>query len=518
MGSIMGFRSKRELLLQTATRYCEALGKVKSTILDEFVHATGYDRKYAIRLLGKEPKEPNTGACALAIKRPREPKYGPILEALSVAWRAANCICTKRLVPFLPELVPLLKNHGHLNLTTEEYDLLLSVSPATADRMLRKSRQGGGVGGISMTKPGPLLKQQIPIRTFTEWEDVKIGFFEVDTVAHCGGNIAGSFLWTLVLTDVASGWTECFSILQKTSNCVIHAIRHIRKALPFPILGMDFDNGSEFINNEMINYCKAEKITFTRGRRHRKNDQCFVEQKNGAIVRNHSGYDRFDGVPALRQMNELYRALRLYINFYQPSMKLLKKTRTGAKAHKTYSPAKTPLQRLFAAEILSPANYEKLENLRKKLDPARLLQQVRALEDALYKHSTFAPTGEYPDISLPLVKYDTSDVGGRPERRAYRRSTKIRKTRSNASDPLREVTEQLHEWFLNSPGITGQALFEQLQESYPGKYPLVFRTIHRRLVTWRASLPSSITPAWTDTNEAGPTAAREREGMGKNAP
>jgi len=308
----MSFQAKRELLLQTGQRYRTADSPMKTTILDEFVLATGYDRKYAIRLLNCPLPPP-----VAAIRRPRARRYGPtIQEALLVAWTAANCICAKRLIPFLPELVPLLERHGHLTLSPETRANLLRVSPATADRLLRKSRQPSVGKGISTTKAGTLLKKQIPMRTFTEWEETSIGFFEIDLVAHCGSNIAGTFLWTLVMTDVASGWTECYALPQRSGAGVVQAVCHLQRLLPFPILGLDTDNGSEFINEHLMAFCIANKITFTRGRAHRKNDQCFVEQKNGQIVRQIVGYDRYDGPLALRQLTELYRAVRLYVNFY----------------------------------------------------------------------------------------------------------------------------------------------------------------------------------------------------------
>ena len=188
MRSLMGFQAKRELLLQTGARYSQAEGQGKTTILDEFVLATGYDRKYAIRLLNNPAIPP-----AAAISRTRAHKYGSSSrEALEVAWKAANRICTKRLIPFLPELIPLLEHHGHLVLSQETRTLLLSVSAATADRLLFTSRRAATAGGLSTTKPGRLLKRQIPLRTFSEWADTKTGFFEVDLVAHCGTSVAGT--------------------------------------------------------------------------------------------------------------------------------------------------------------------------------------------------------------------------------------------------------------------------------------------------------------------------------------
>jgi hypothetical protein len=274
-------------------------------ILDEFVAVTGYDRKYAIRsLLG--PIRPPA-----SIRRPRAAQYGiEVQQAPATAWSAANGICAKRLVPFLPELIPTLERHGHLSLTDEVREQLLALSSATADRLLRPLRHPHG---LTATKPGRLLKKQIPIRTFTEWNDVKPGFLEADLVAHCGGNLEGAFLYSLTLTDVATTWTECLPLLHRTQHGVVHALQRARSMFPFPLLGIDTDNGSEFINEELLAYCAGERLTFTRGRVANKNDACYVEQKNGSVVRQLVGYDRFEGERAYRQLAELYRAVRLYV-------------------------------------------------------------------------------------------------------------------------------------------------------------------------------------------------------------
>ncbi len=220
-----------------------------------------------------------------------------------MAWSAANFIASKRLAPFLKELIPSLERHGHLDLTDKTRDKVTSVSAATIDRILTPHRKQLNGRGISTTKPGTLLKKQIPIRTFADWTENKPGFFEADLVAHCGGDVSGAFLYSLVLTDVATGWVECLPLLSKHQGMVIQALGHALKLIPFPILGVDTDNGSEFINEELIDFCEHYQITFTRGRAYKKNDQCFVEQKNGVVVRQIVGYDRFEGMQAL--MNDI---------------------------------------------------------------------------------------------------------------------------------------------------------------------------------------------------------------------
>src|SRR4051812_6025947 len=381
----MSFRAKRELLVQVAPRYREATHAQKSIVLDEFLAAAGYARKYAIRLLAKPIGPP------APIRRPREPRYGAtVREALQVAWTTANEICSKRLVPFLPELVPALERHGHLELSPEVRMLLLTLSPATADRLLRPVRQPHG---LSTTRRGRLLKQQIPVRTFADWSDTRPGFLEADLVAHCGGVAEGAFLYTLTLTDIATTWTECLPLLHRTQEAVLQAVERAHQLLPFPLLGFDTDNGSEFLNEQLFDYCAQEQITFTRGRTANKNDQCYVEQKNGAVVRQLVGYERFEGEPAYRQLAELYRAVRLYVNFFQPSLKLLAKQREGGHVRRTYGPARTPFQRVLATDVLRGETRERLTTRYQALDPVRLLQQIRVLQEALGRHAVFGRTG-----------------------------------------------------------------------------------------------------------------------------
>lgn len=242
----LSYRSRRELLAQVVPRYQQASSAHKSRLLDGFVELTGYDRKYAIRLLNRPPAD------KVAILRPRLPRYGPeVQQALFLAWRAALYICPKRLMPFLPFLVPSLEQRGHLQVNEEQRRQLLAMSSTTAERFLRTQHKPTP-RGLSTTKSGTLLKHQIPIRTFAGWENTRPGFLEVDLVAHCGGHIEGSYLYTLTLTDVATGWTECLPLLARTSDQVVKALERARTLFPFPILGLDTDNGSEFLNRRTV--------------------------------------------------------------------------------------------------------------------------------------------------------------------------------------------------------------------------------------------------------------------------
>ena len=349
MKKLMSLLSRRELLRSITQRYRAAGRKDKQRILDEFVEATGYHRKYAVTLLHK------TAECPLTTERkPRHQKRrysDDVKAALLVIWKAANRLCSKRLVPFLPEFIPVLEKYGHIVLTDEVREKLLQVSPATVDRLLKETRRTSG-RGVGATRSGTLLKHQIPVRTFADWDDLKPSFLEADLVAHCGTSTGGAYLSTLTLTDVATTWTECLALLSHDQNEVMRALKHARRLLPFQLLGIDTDNGCEFINKELLSFCREEKLTFTRSRPYKKNDQCHVEQKNGSVVRRMVGYDRYEGRPACQQLASLYGVLRLYVNFFQPSQKLISKERRGGRVIKKYDQAKTPYQRVLASDSI----------------------------------------------------------------------------------------------------------------------------------------------------------------------
>jgi hypothetical protein len=302
------FQARRALLRSLAPRYQQAPPVQKTLLLDSFVEWTGYSRKYAIELLNHGEHDQQT------IQRHRLPLYRPpVQQALFLAWKATHYVCAKRLLPSLPSLVMLLEEQGSLQLTEEERRQLLAMSMSTAERYLRTQRKPR-LHGLSTTTPGPWCKAQVPVRTFSQWEENRPGFVEIDLVAHCGEHLDGSFLSTLTLTDLATGWTECIPLLSKSADAVLAALQQARTLFPFPLLGIDTDSGSEFLNAELIAYCEQEQLTFTRGRTGVKNDQCHVEQKNGAVVREAVGHARLVGVQAYHQLREVYRALQLVVN------------------------------------------------------------------------------------------------------------------------------------------------------------------------------------------------------------
>jgi hypothetical protein len=377
---MMSPTSKRELLRAIRPRYTLGDRTAKQQILDEFVAATGYHRKYAIHLLNHPPKrrEPQ--------RRARARKYGGrVRAALEKVWRIANCICGKRLVAVLPHYVEALERHGELDLDAETRCLLLSLSAATADRVLARARAEAKPHGLSTTKPGTLLKAAIPVRTFAEWDDAQPGFMEVDLVAHCGATTAGEYLNSLDMVDVKTRWVELAALRNRSQATVTAAIMDCQIRLPYPLRGLDSDNGAEFINYDLKHFCEQEQVTFTRCRPYKKNDQAYVEQKNWTAVRQVVGYERYEGEPACTALQALYQPLRLYLNFFQPVMVLVEKQRLGAQVKKRYDVPKTPYQRVLEAPEIDGHTKERLRQLYDMLNPAELLRQIQRRQAALWQ-------------------------------------------------------------------------------------------------------------------------------------
>jgi hypothetical protein len=358
----------------------KAKRKEKGIILDHFIQVTGYHRKAAIRLLRRD------GSPRQGKRRGRRPRYGPeAVETLRKVWEASDRLCSKRLKPFLGELVRVMRQHSELAVNATMEAELCQMSPSTIDRRLRPWRRLGGRHPLTTTRPGSLLKSSIPIRTFADWTEEQPGFLEVDLVAHCGESTEGFYLTTLCAVDVASGWSECVGVWGKGQQRVGGAVHRLRQRLPFPLLGLDSDNGSEFINQHLYNYCRREGITFTRSRSYKKNDSCHVEQKNWTVVRRLVGYDRYTSRAALERLNLVYATLRHYVNFFQPTMKLVSKTRNGARVHKVYDTAKTPYQRLLESGLLTPAKRAEMAATYWGLNPVLLLSQLNGHLEQLWK-------------------------------------------------------------------------------------------------------------------------------------
>jgi hypothetical protein len=417
-------------------------------------------------------------------------------------WNAANQICSKRLVPFLPEFVEALERFGHLLIDSETKSKLFAMSPATVDRLLRGQR-GSKKKSVSTTKSGALLKSKIKIRTFADWDDAAPGFFEADLVAHCGDSGEGSFLNTLVLTDIATGWIEFFPMIRKGESDVISALNQIRSCMPLPLSGLDTDNGSEFINYGLLQFCEEQKITFTRSRAYKKNDQAHVEQKNGNVVRRIVGYNRFDGLDAGNALLELYQALRLYVNFFQPSVKLLTKDRTGSRWQKQYDRAQTPYQRILSSKQVTLHTKEKLRAQYKTLDPVALYDEIGKRQTALLRHSWIGSMKDpeevgapipVPILSRPQIEEAANEILSKslnvtPPKRKHKRSAdkpRVPHTWRTMPDPFVGLNDDIELMLRLDPKQTAKQLFQALQEKHPGKFDQAqYRTLQRRVKTWR---------------------------------
>ena len=292
---------RRVVIRETAERYNKERKKEKGKLLDEFVYLTGYNRCYAsyvLRVYKEKEKAVVYGKDGKRIvfvadrrkkdkeeKRTRERAYGEnVLGPLIYLWRMSDYICGKRLKPYIKETLPQLKQFNEISINEDTEEKLLRISPATIDRLLKKEKKFN-LKGRTLTKPGTLLKHSIPIRTFADWNERVPGFVEVDLVGHDGGILKGDFLYSLDVTDIHTGWTETIAIKNKAQIWTIEALKEITKSFPFSIRGIDSDNGSEFINAHLLSYCEKAHITFTRSRPYRKNDNCFIEQKNYSVVR-----------------------------------------------------------------------------------------------------------------------------------------------------------------------------------------------------------------------------------------
>jgi hypothetical protein len=374
--------SRHEMVSALRARYWAGSRKERSQLLDTVVEATGYHRKYALTLLrhGPPPQRPTL------TRRGRPITYSSqVIGALHVAAEATGWICGKRLAPFLPELIPALEREGALQLTAEMRSSLLQLSAATIDRRLARARREAKPFGVGTTKPGSLLKRQIPIKTYTPWDEQEPGFCELDLVAHCGTTTAGSYVNTLDVTDVATGWTECIAVANKDQESVRAALEEARGRLLFPLKGIDSDNGSEFVNGHLLRYCTHEQLTFTRCRPYHKDDQAHVEQKNWNIVRQLIGYDRFEGAEVCAQLNRIYALLHVYVNGYLPVMKLVGKDREGAKVHKRYDQATTPYRRARAAGVVSAAQQAVFEAALAEHGPRTLRRRIEQELDHLWR-------------------------------------------------------------------------------------------------------------------------------------
>ena len=399
---MLTMREKKVLTKEIQDRYGKATKKTKGKILDEFCEITGYNRVYAARILrlsvgriigytrsgGKKIKYVIGKRKKKKTVRPRIYTYDVFL-ALRKIWAVFDFICSKRLAPFMAEAAAKLEKHKEIDLTDEVREKLVKMSPSTIDRLLKKEKDKFRLGkGRSGTKPGTLLKNQIPIRTFADWDDAVPGFTECDLVGHDGGNSSGDYIQSLNFVDIATCWDSTAACKNKAQVHVFRAIKEISARFPFDVLGIDSDNGSEFINAHMLKYCIDNEITFTRSRAYKKNDSCFVEQKNYSVVRRNVGYLRHDTDEELHVLNELYIFLDSYVNYFQPVLKLISKTRVGSKVSKKYDRAKTPFRRVLESGSIDDKIKKSLKREYDDLNPAELKRNITRLQDELLKLNT----------------------------------------------------------------------------------------------------------------------------------
>jgi hypothetical protein len=379
---------RRAVTEMTAIRYVVADKPAKSRILDELCANTGWHRTHARKAL-KAALQPKV---VTPRRSPRPPIYGPnVIAALTVCWLVLGMPAGKRLAPMLAELVAVLRQFGELVIDDGTAALLVSMSAATIDRRLAGERAKRQLKGRRATKPGSLLRSQIPVRTWADWDDAQPGFVEIDLVSHDGGNAIGPFAFTLTVTDIATGWTENRSVPSKEAKCVLRALESIADKMPFPILGVDSDNGAEFINVYLFLWCRNREITFTRARPTNKNDGCHVEQKNWAVVRILVGYHRYDTAPELLLLNEIWQLQSQLTNYFYPQQKLVSKVRDGAKVTKKYDKATTPFRRATDHPAMTDDRTASMARTHALINPAATQRQIQALTARLLTMTTSKP-------------------------------------------------------------------------------------------------------------------------------
>src|SRR5215471_2475379 len=389
----LDLRARQSLVRVNAARYQKASKKEKGKILDEFVESTGYRRCYGSLLLNRhgrslrvDRKTTLIGDISKRVRKKREPIYGPdVLEAVKKIWANLDFLCGKRLKAVLSETLGRMERWGEIEVSSSTRQKLKRISAATIDRLLVPERKRLELKSRSVTKPGTLLRSQIQIRTSSDWDENRPGFGEIDLVSHGGGDERGDFAQSLCFTDIASTWSDAVAVRNKAQFHVFTGLQTVRKRLPFKLLGIDSDNGSEFINAHLVNYCREQEIIFTRSRPYRKNDNCFVEEKNYTLVRRAVGYLRYDAAEEVEILNRLYHYWCLRTNYFLPTMKLIENTRKGSKIVKKYYSPRTPFQRLLESKDVPASTKQQLRQVYNELNPAQLTREIGRLQETLLK-------------------------------------------------------------------------------------------------------------------------------------
>ncbi len=483
MAQTVSAETRHDLLQAIRKRYGAGTKDERVRMLDEFVAVTGYHRKHIIRLF--RTNVPMRGVN----RRARLPVYDDaVREALVVLWEASDRVCGKRLKPLVPILVSALERHGHLTLAPTVRVRVLAASAATLDRLLRPSRATVS-GQRGRRRAMPAVQRNVPVRTFAEWEEPLPGDMEADLVSHGGESPAGSFVHTLTLTDVASGWTECVALVVRDGALVAAALEQLRRTMPFPLRGFDTDNGGEFMNETVAAYCHAQGIPCTRSRPYHKNDQAWVEQKNRSVVRRLVGYRRLEGLAAAAALTRLYAASRLFVNFFQPSFKLASKTRLGAKVRKTYHAPETPYAKLLACAAITDEMKDRLRAVAGQLDPLRLLEEIRSVQH----HVAALAAGQTTHVAPPSEGSLESFLAGLATawqhgevRATHRLASRPARDWRTRTDPFASAWPCVRAWLEAEPDRVGKELFARLQAELPGVFPDgQLRTFQRRVREWR---------------------------------
>ena len=481
MGRSMSKASKKELLTAIRDRYRCSTKRDKGRILDEFTAVTGLHRKHAIRLLAGSEYEKEEGT-SLAGRRVYDEA---VREAAIVVWEASDRICGKRLKAALPHLVESMERHGHLRLDSLVRERLLTASASTLDRLLKAIRATAG----SRRRRGrrKSMGRQVPVRTYNDWNKPPPGFLEIDLVAHCGGPLSGSFIHSLVVTDVCTGWTEAVPLLARDQSLVMEGLEAIRRQLPFPTRGIDSDNDGAFINETLLEWTYQHEIEFTRSRAYRSNDQAYIEQKNGAVVRRFVGQHRYSGPLAGQMLVQLYQSLRLYVNYFQPSFKLLEKNRGGSATVKRYSPPATPSDRLLEHQAVTGEIKEQLSQCRASLDPVALLHCIREAQAALVAVSSpdRGDPAQQESLEQFLSQLPTLWQQGenRPTHAPRTRGPRHWRTRP---DPFEGVWQDILGWLGTEPDINARTILDRLCSDRPDRFSDThLRSLQRGVKKWR---------------------------------
>lgn len=502
--------TRLELVEAIRERYRMSGRTDRRRILDEFVAVTGYHRKHAIRLLRRQQTKGSSGR-VYSVRYDTE-----VLEALVVLWEASDRLCSKRLKPLVPVLLPALERHGRLAPSAELRGKLLTISAATMDRLLSKVRVTARGGQRRRAGMSSAVRRSVLIRTFGDWNDPAPGYVEVDFVAHSGTSSSGSFVQTMVLTDIATGWTECVPVRTRDGGLVIAAIQRARLLFPFPLAGVDFDNDSAFMNELVVCWCRSQGLEVTRSRAYRKNDQAWVEQKNGAIVRRLVGYGRFAGVDATASLVRLYDLVRLYGNLFQPSFKLREKTRIGARVIKRYHPPVPPAARVLAHPGVADSDRKRLRLMMEAADPVTLFAGIRAAQEDLGKRVDRRGLngGIIEPATIDLQRFvgtlKTAWRAGetRPtHRRPYRRTKPFPK-RPSKYEPYQD---EIRNWLEADPALSAAAVLQWLMAAEPTRFtPKSLRMTQRLVKMWRAEIAARIIVdgGWTMTMSAAHVEAR----------